>query len=401
MPHDLVGVRIHRGNDTKVGERFAEEGAASVAAAFLRALSAHIFGLKDEGFVRSTNIGIAGARVMRARRPIGTACDARCEYRRIKPEGRKYLAAVFKWITFRRNAQLLWHEGIASRDRLRGSGILQGLLWHWSFLHTDQRLPGHAIQNIEKAGLAGLRNGLARFAIELGIKQNHRVRRIVIPDIVMHFLEMPAVRAGVYIEREYRCGEQVVACAHAAVEVRAGIAGGVIQHAEFRIDCGCLPHRRPAIHPHRVVLRPGIVAEFAGAGHVIEIPHQFARGCVVSFHTTADTAFAAGKTGDHKAVVIQWRAGDRIAFFPAFSLNFPNNGAGVHVERFQFAVELADVDTTIAQSNSAAGPAATHCVNQEIQVGFVFPEDGAGVEAEGEDIVVAGDHVGHTVVDDW
>jgi hypothetical protein len=61
---------------------------------------------------------------------------------------------------------------------------------------------------------------------------------VVVPEIVMHFLEVPLAHAGFQIERDDRNREQVVAAALAAVRVWRRVADRQIHESEFRIDGG-------------------------------------------------------------------------------------------------------------------------------------------------------------------
>jgi len=65
---------------------------------------------------------------------------------------------------------------------------------------------------------------LARLTAIGDVGEQRRRARVVVPHIVVHFLEVPLVRARLQIERENRRREQVVAAAILTVVVRAGVA---------------------------------------------------------------------------------------------------------------------------------------------------------------------------------
>ena len=60
-------------------------------------------------------------------------------------------------------------------------------------------LPFVRSRNVDPAGASGLGNSLARLAVDDGVEENGRARRVVIPDVVVHLLEMPGVFAGLGI----------------------------------------------------------------------------------------------------------------------------------------------------------------------------------------------------------
>jgi hypothetical protein len=63
---------------------------------------------------------------------------------------------------------------------------------------------------------------------------------------------MPAVRAGLQVERNDRVGEQVLAAAFTAVDgapAAARVAEGPIHEAEFRVDGRVHPRRGAAVLP--------------------------------------------------------------------------------------------------------------------------------------------------------
>src|SRR5690606_10702821 len=134
-----------------------------------------------------------------------------------------------------------------------------------------------------------------------------------------------------------------------------------------------LPDRRAAVHPDLVVLGPRVVADLAGARNRIEGPDELAASRVVRLHAAADAALAAGKAGEHEPIVVERRARDRVALLPALGLHRPRDVAGRLVERDELAVELADVDLAVPETDAAARPAAADGVVRRVQVRAVIP----------------------------
>ena len=139
----------------------------------------------------------------------------------------------------------------------------------------------------------------------------------------MDLLEVPAVLARLRIERDDRGREQVVAGAHAAVVVGAGVARREEDEPELGIDGRGLPDRRAAVHPQIVVLRPRVVTEFAGPGNRVERPDELAALGVERFDAAADAVLRAGEARDDEPIEVERRARDREPVLPALGLHRP------------------------------------------------------------------------------
>src|ERR1700730_13477425 len=100
----------------------------------------------------------------------------------------------------------------------------------------------------------------------------------------MHLLEVPAIFSRFGLDGNHRDREQIVAGADTAVEIGPWVAGGEIDQAEVGIDRRCLPNGGPAVFPHVVILRPGVVAELTRTGNGVEGPDQAAVLGVVSLY---------------------------------------------------------------------------------------------------------------------
>src|SRR5581483_7055630 len=149
----------------------------------------------------------------------------------------------------RDEVDLLRDDAVTDWIRLRGRRRLARLLRHGSLLDTDQRLAGHAVEDVGPPGLGDLNESLHRLAVDLRVEQYDRIRGVIVPDVVMNLLEVPTVLARLGLDREDRHREQIVARSHVAVQIGRGITGREIQQPETWIDCGRLPDRGPAMSP--------------------------------------------------------------------------------------------------------------------------------------------------------
>ena len=99
------------------------------------------------------------------------------------------------------------------RERLRRPRLLAGhvALRHRPLFDRPQRLAGHAIEDIEEAGLARVRDGVDLPAV---VPHGDELRRrdvVEVPEVVMDGLEVPQPLAGLRVEREQAVGEEVLA----------------------------------------------------------------------------------------------------------------------------------------------------------------------------------------------
>src|SRR5215471_14707425 len=198
------------------------------------------------------------------------------------------------------------------REWLRGR---RQLTWHVALRHgalddIEDRLAGDAIDGEQKARLVHhdeRRNGCS---VPDKIDNQRRRLGVVIPDVVMHELEMPEILAGGRIDRDYRGGEQIVT---GAIGADAVVVRGAERHVENAtldieryvtpdIDAGAVLRTVPA---------PAVVAEFPRPRHGVERPHQLAGpripgariACGPSTAIRAAGPFARTRTGDDQILV--------------------------------------------------------------------------------------------------
>src|SRR6185503_10684837 len=216
----------------------------------------------------------------------------------------------------------------------------------------------------------------------------------------MHLLEVPTVFAGLGFDSDDRSREQVVAESNRAVVVGARVARGEIDEPELGVDSRRVPNGRAAVHPDLVVLRPGVVPDFAGPRDRVERPGKLAVARAERFHAAANAALATGEARVDESVEIKWGARDRVAFLPALGLHRPRDAARALVECHELAVELTDEHLAVAESDAAARPAAAHGGVCGVEIRAVLPQDRTAVDADGEHVVGARADVDHAVVDD-
>src|SRR5258708_34191814 len=215
------------------------------------------------------------------------------------------------------------HYCIAQGKWLRRRRVLANLLRDGFLVDADQRLAGHAVKNITPSGYAYFRDGRAKLAVVFQIKPDHGARRIIIPQVVMHLLKVPAVLARLCLDGKNGHREQVIAFAQAAVEIRRGVAGREINQAMLRIDRGRLPHHGAALPPHCTVLRPALVTHLTGSGYGVERPQGLAILRAEGSDTASGGELASGKAADNHPVVVERPARDGEPLLPPRRLYRP------------------------------------------------------------------------------
>jgi hypothetical protein len=93
----------------------------------------------------------------------------------------------------------------------------------------DQVLAIGAIEEKVKSVAAGLREELARFAIEFGVEQNGSLDGVPVMDVMWRGLEIPGEFSGVWIQRDDGAGVEIIAGSGVACEDRIGIAGAPVE----------------------------------------------------------------------------------------------------------------------------------------------------------------------------
>src|SRR5580698_743578 len=83
--------------------------------------------------------------------------------------------------------------------------------------------------------------------MELYVRKNGRARIVIVPNVMMHFLKMPLVSAGLKVERDDRGRKQIIATALCSIKIRRSISEGHVDHAQLGIDRRLRPDRAAAI----------------------------------------------------------------------------------------------------------------------------------------------------------
>ena len=168
---------------------------------------------------------------------------------------------------------LVRDEGRIARDRLRLGGLLRRELRHRLLGDRQERLARLPVEQVEPAGLRCLGEAL----LPVDVEQDDGARAVVVPDVVVDLLVVPAVLSGLGVDRDDRGREQVVALALAAVQVGGGVPGGEVEQAELGVDgrASARPERRPS--STRRCPGPRVVARLAGRRDGPEAPLQLAR----------------------------------------------------------------------------------------------------------------------------
>ena len=131
------------------------------------------------------------------------------------------------------------------------------------------------MEDPEVACLAGLRDNVQASAVMGDGRQLGRIGVVVVPDVVVHGLEIPDQLAGAGVERDQAVAEEVRASAVRSIEVVLGACRGHEEHPALCVQRHAAPCVRPA-DCLPCVLRPGVVAGFTGMRHGVEGPRLFA-----------------------------------------------------------------------------------------------------------------------------
>ena len=118
-------------------------------------------------------------------------------------------------------------------------------------------------------------------AVDRDVREHRLAREVVVPDAVVHALEMPEPLARLHVERDQALSEQVRPGTMAAVPVVGRRRQRQVDMAELLVAA----HRRPDVDVSGVrpgVLLPRLVAHFAGPRDGAERPQQLARAHVIA-----------------------------------------------------------------------------------------------------------------------
>ena len=254
---------------------------------------------------------------------------------------------------------------------------------------------------------------LHRAAVDVEVGQHDVHVGVVVPRLAWRGLVVPAVLAGVGIQRDDGAEEEVVAAAGAADLPVPGrsVAGADVQRVELGIVGEPVPGvaaaaqfpplARPRLgrHGHRLVLEP--VRRVAR--HDVEAPCLLAGFRVVRRHVAARRAvLRTAVAHQHLALEHLGRAGDVELVLRLDRHGAPQLASGGGVDRVQAAVPRGDVDRVLPECDAPAViPAGAHAaagVHGHLRV--VFPQQRAGRGIHRAHDVHAADEVQDAVNDE-
>ena len=162
-------------------------------------------------------------------------------------------------------------------ERLRRRGALAGhhRLRHRALLDRPHRLAGLAVEDVEERRLARLHHGLDAPAVDRDLAERRRPYGVVLPDVVVHHLEVPHPLAGRGVERDEAVGEEVVPRPVPAIDHAGRRRERHVDVAQFLVGGQAAPGAEVA----RVgagAVAPGVGAELSVARDDVERPAQLA-----------------------------------------------------------------------------------------------------------------------------
>jgi hypothetical protein len=194
--------------------------------------------------------------------------------------------------------------------------------------------------------------------VPAGVEEHDGARGVVVPDVVVDLLEVPLELPRAQVERDDRGGVEVLAGPAAAEPVRAGVACGEVQKPELVVDRRRLPDRPSAAQVRLRAGRPCLATRLARGGGRVPAPHRAAVGRVERLEERPRPVLRAHDADVDLAVDVDRRGGDRLAELPVDELPRPDLLPRLLIERDHLAVELPDVDATVADRDAAVVPAA-------------------------------------------
>ena len=177
---------------------------------------------------------------------------------------------------------LAGHRCRLHRERLGRPKLLTTYVGHGNrtLLDRPDRPPRFPVKEKQEALLRRLDHCVERPAILRHADQRRLRGQIVVPDVVVHRLEMPDALPGRGIECEHAVSKQIGPDAVAPVEVERRRADARENDAALHVEA----HAGPVVCPADVLVgvgRPGLVSELARPGRGVEDPAPPAGHCVV------------------------------------------------------------------------------------------------------------------------
>src|SRR5437016_11952118 len=104
--------------------------------------------------------------------------------------------------------------------------------------HWKHRMAVSPIQDVVVPVLAAVAERRDSLTTSADGEQHSCHRAVIVPEIVVRLLEIPAHLAGGEVESDRRRRIQIVALAVDSVDVRGGVASAEVDEAQLRIDRG-------------------------------------------------------------------------------------------------------------------------------------------------------------------
>ena len=191
----------------------------------------------------------------------------------------------------RQRRELVGAEAVASeRRRSHGKRLSRpGLLvrhvarGHGPFLDRMDRLAGATIEHEQQAVLRNDRDGRHAATLPTHVEQRRWRLQVVVPDVVMHDLEVPEILSSERVDSDQRRAEQVGALAIAAVSIPGRRCERQIGDASLAVD----GHESPDIHARAsacAVAFPGLMSRLSGQRHGMKCPTRPAGDDVPTAH---------------------------------------------------------------------------------------------------------------------
>ena len=287
-------------------------------------------------------------------------------------------------------------------------------------LDGPDRLAGHPVEDVDEAGLRGSGDRVDLPAVHVDGEQGGRGRQVVVPEAVLHGLEVPDPLAGAGVEADDGLREEVVAEAVSAVVVVARRPDREVDEPPFGVEGHGRPDVRVADSVPGAVL-PGVVAELAGLRDQVEGPDQLAGFGAERLHVAwrialVDEAVPDAVPHDHQVLEDDRRGGLRVveAVDGPEELRGEVDLAAVTEGGVGLAGDGVDRDEPPAAVQEDAPVAALGLPERDPAVDepgavrdlsplgdprVVGPKHLAGVGVQRHHLVVGGAHVHHPVVD--
>ena len=195
--------------------------------------------------------------------------------------------------------------------------------WHRLFFDRPYRLAGNPVENVQKSLFGHLGNGLDLLAVNLDVDQGRRRGQVVVPETVMHRLEMPNPLAGLRIDTHQALREQIVSQSVTAVPIVGRRANRQVDITQVQVSAHHGPHIGVAAVAPRAVL-PGVCTQLTALRNGMEYPALLPGADIESAHVPRGHLFVSRPihnrgADDHDIADNHWSRDDAVVFFIDFA----------------------------------------------------------------------------------